>query len=244
MARRPRQSTKNAAYALALGGISAALALLLVWLGVVTRYVTVAFFAAAGCAVTVPLTKRYWFSAVASLLVSAGLSFLVGDIASVSGYAVYFGPMAVISAVMWEKKVKWYIAYPVKIVWINAAVAALYYGLGAMEVLAPDIAAAMPYWAIAIVATVALLLIDLLMTYAYRTLKTVTAKVIRDKDGGEATAEDIARAELEDMDPFGRDEEEDDARDSAGKRAPRADEGSPDESGERENEAGNKDDAN
>ena len=169
---------------------------------------------------------------------------MVGDIASVSGYAVYFGPMAVTSAVMWEKKAKWYIAYPVKIVWINAAVAALYYGLGAMEVLGPDIAAAMPYWAIAIVATVALLLIDLLMTYAYRTLKTVTAKVIRDKDGGEATAEDIARAELEDMDPFGRDEEEDDARDSAGKRAPRADEGSPDESGERENEAGNKDDAN
>ena len=85
MARRPRQSTKNAAYALALGGISAALALLLVWLGVVTRYVTVAFFAAAGCAVTVPLTKRYWFSAVASLLVSAGLSFLVGDIADYEG---------------------------------------------------------------------------------------------------------------------------------------------------------------
>ena len=102
----------------------------------------------------------------------------------------------------------------------------------------------MPYWAIAIVATVALLLIDLLMTYAYRTLKTVTAKVIRDKVGGEATAEDIARAELEDMDPFGRDEEEDDARDGAGKRASRAAEGSPNESGERESEAGNKDDAN
>ena len=244
MKRKSGRSARKTAYALALAGSSAALALLFVWLGVVVRYVTVAMFAAAGVAVMAPVTKKYYASAVFAYLVSAGLGFLVGDVTTVAGYAIYFGPMALISAVMWEKNVKWFVSYPVKIVWINAAVAALYYGLGAMEVLAPDLAAAMPYWAIAIVATIALLLIDLLMTYAYRTLKTVTAKVIRDKDGGEATAEDIARAELEDMDPFGRDEEEDDARDGAGKRAPRAAEGSPNESGERGEEEEKKDDAN
>ena len=150
---------KRTAYALALAGISAALALLFVWLGVVTRYVTVAFFAAAGLAVSIPLCKRYYASGVFALLVSAGLSFLVGDVSAVAGYAIYFGPMALISAVMWEKKVKWYISYPVKIVWINGAIAALYFGLQAIEVLAPDLAAALPYWAIAIVGTVGLLLI-------------------------------------------------------------------------------------
>ena len=45
--KRRRISAKKTAYALALAGISAALALLFVWLGVVVRYVTVAMFAAA-----------------------------------------------------------------------------------------------------------------------------------------------------------------------------------------------------
>ncbi len=196
---------KRTAYALALAGISAALALLFVWLGVVTRYVTVAFFAAAGLAVSIPLCKRYYASGVFALLVSAGLSFLVGDVSAVAGYAIYFGPMALISAVMWEKKVKWYISYPVKIVWINGAIAALYFGLQAIEVLAPDLAAALPYWAIAIVGTVGLLLIDLLMNFAYRNLRTVAAKVIRDGGEGGVTAEEFA-AESDD-DPFGRDDD-------------------------------------
>lgn len=196
---------KRTAYALALAGISAALALLFVWLGVVTRYVTIAFYAAAGLAVNVPLSKKYYASSTFALLVSVGLSFLVGDVAAVSGYALYFGPMALISAIMWEKRVKWYIAYPVKVVWINGAIAALYFGLKGIQVLAPDLAAALPYWAIAVVGTVALLLIDLLMNYAYRNLKTVAAKVIRDKDEREVTEEELRAAEEDDADPFERD---------------------------------------
>ena len=196
---------KRTAYALALAGISAALALLFVWLGVVTRYVTIAFYAAAGLAVNVPLCKKYYASSIFALLVSVGLSFLVGDVAAVSGYALYFGPMALISAIMWEKRVKWYIAYPVKVVWINGAIAALYFGLKGIQVLAPDLAAALPYWAIAVVGTVALLLIDLLMNYAYRNLKTVAAKVIRDKDEREVTEEELRAAEEDAADPFERD---------------------------------------
>lgn len=210
---------KKTAYALALAGISAALALLFVWLGVVTRYVTIAFYAAAGLAVNVPLTKKYYASSVFALLVSAGLSFLVGDVAAVAGYALYFGPMALISAVMWEKKVKWYISYPVKIVWINGALAALYYGLQGLQLIAPDLAAALPYWAIAIIGTVALLLVDLLMNFAYANLKTVAAKVIRDKDAGEVTEEELRKAEELDSDPFERDEN----ADGGGESAPRSD---------------------
>ena len=134
-----RISARKTAYALALAGISAALALLFVWLGVVVRYVTVAMFAAAGVAVMVPVTKHYYASAVLAYIVSAGLGFLVGDVTAVVGYAVYFGPMALISAVMWEKNVRWFISYPVKIVFINAALAALYYGLQGLEILAPDL---------------------------------------------------------------------------------------------------------
>lgn len=200
--KRRRISAKKTAYALALAGISAALALLFVWLGVVVRYVTVAMFAAAGVAVMAPVTKRYYASAAFAYVVSAGLGFLVGDVTTVVGYALYFGPMALISAVMWEKKVKWYISYPVKIVFINGALAALYFGLQAIEVLAPDVAAYFDYWAIALLGTIALLLIDLLMNYVYRTMRKVLAKVIRDKDSAQATEEEIRAEDEDDAPPF------------------------------------------
>lgn len=200
--KRRRISAKKTAYALALAGISAALALLFVWLGVVVRYVTVAMFAAAGVAVMAPVTKRYYASAVFTYVVSAGLGFLVGDVTTVVGYALYFGPMALISAVMWEKKVKWYISYPVKIVFINGALAALYFGLQAIEVLAPDVAAYFDYWAIALLGTIALLLIDLLMNYVYRTMRKVLAKVIRDKDSAQVTEEEIRAEDEDDAPPF------------------------------------------
>lgn len=200
--KRRRISAKKTAYALALAGISAALALLFVWLGVVVRYVTVAMFAAAGVAVMAPVTKRYYASAVFAYVVSAGLGFLVGDVTAVAGYALYFGPMALISAVMWEKKVKWYVSYPVKIVFINGALAALYFGLQAIEVLAPDVAAYFDYWAIALLGTIALLLIDLLMNYVYRTMRKVLAKVIRDKDSAQVTEEEIRAEDEDDAPPF------------------------------------------
>lgn len=200
--KRRRISAKKTAYALALAGISAALALLFVWLGVVVRYVTVAMFAAAGVAVMAPVTKRYYVSAAFAYVVSAGLGFLVGDVTTVVGYALYFGPMALISAVMWEKKVKWYVSYPVKIVFINGALAALYFGLQAIEVLAPDVAAYFDYWAIALLGTIALLLIDLLMNYVYRTMRKVLAKVIRDKDSAQVTEEEIRAEDEDDAPPF------------------------------------------
>ena len=202
MKRRSRISARKTAYALALAGISAALALLFVWLGVVVRYVTVAMFAAAGIAVMAPVTKHYYASAVFAYIVSAGLGFLVGDVTAVAGYAIYFGPMALISAVMWEKKVKWFIAYPVKIVFINAALAALYYGLQGLEVLAPDVVAVFDYWAIAILGTVALLLIDLFMCYVYRTLRHILVKVLRDKDASPVTQEEIEKEDEESSSPF------------------------------------------
>ncbi len=216
MKTRPKFTARKTAYALALAGISAALALFCVWLGVVVRYITIAMFAAAGIAVMAPVTKRYYASAIFAYAVSAGLSFLVGDVTTVVGYVLYFGPMAIISAIMWEKKVRWFVAYPVKIVFINGALAALYYGLQAIAVLAPDIAGYFDYWAIAILGTVALLLIDLFMSYVYRTLRRVIFKVIRDKD-----TDAVRPDELDDTDDFNPFDEGDGA--SPG---PREDDGS------------------
>ena len=94
---RKKISRQEAVYRVALAGISAAVALLMVWLGVVVKFSTVAFFIAAAVALMVPLSQKYYISSVLAYVVSAGLSFLVaGDVFSVMGYVVYFGPMAII----------------------------------------------------------------------------------------------------------------------------------------------------
>lgn len=58
--------------------------------------------------------------------------------------------------------------------------------------LAPDFAAYFDYWAIAILGTIALLLIDLFMNYLYRIVKRVLSRVIRDKNISSVTPEEIA----------------------------------------------------
>ena len=71
-------SRQGAIYRVALAGISAALALLLVWLSVIARYGTLGFFAAAALVIMIPLSKKYYVSALFAYAVSAGLSVLVG----------------------------------------------------------------------------------------------------------------------------------------------------------------------
>ena len=60
-------SRQETIYAVALAGISAAVALLMVWLGVVVRFSTVAFFIAASIAVMVPASQKYYFSSSLAL---------------------------------------------------------------------------------------------------------------------------------------------------------------------------------
>ncbi len=201
---RGKISHKRTAYALALAGISAALALLFVWLGVITRYVTIAFYVVAGLAVAIPLSKGYYLSSIFALVVSVGLSFLVGDIAAVSGYAIYFGPATFISCLLCEKKIKWYITYPVKVIWINGTLAVLYYALQGLDIFSVELVSILPYWAIAIIGTVALLVIDIFILYVYKNLKVVLSKVIRDKDEQKVTEEDLYGED--ESDPFEMDD--------------------------------------
>lgn len=211
-----RLSSGKAAYALALAGISAALALLFVWLGVVLRYVTVAMFVAAGCAVAVPMLKKYYVSSLLAYVVSAGLSFLIGDVAAVAGYAVYFGPMALISVFMNEKRVKPFITYPVKIVIINAALAVLYFALKAIGFMAPDLADKFPYWAIALAGTAILLVVDVFVLYLMKGIRAALSKVLRDKYADRVTEDEIAAQDAAEMNPFD-DEEEHSPKSGVGK---------------------------
>lgn len=168
-------------YRVALAGISAAVALLMVWLGVVVRFSTIAFFIAASVALMVPLSQKYYLSSVLAYVVSAGLSFAVaGDVFSVMGYVVYFGPMAIISGIMFNHsdKINRWVQLIVKIVYINGALALLYFVCHNI-VLDSSIVDKVQYWMIALFGTIILVALDYALQFIYKRIAILVGKALR-----------------------------------------------------------------
>lgn len=168
-------------YRVALAGISAAVALLMVWLGVVVRFSTIAFFIAASVALMVPLSQKYYLSSVLAYVVSAGLSFAVaGDVFSVMGYVVYFGPMAIISGIMLNHsdKINRWVQLIVKIVYINSALALLYFVCHNI-VLDSSIVDKVQYWMIALFGTIILVALDYALQFIYKRIAILVGKALR-----------------------------------------------------------------
>lgn len=168
-------------YRVALAGISAAVALLMVWLGVVVRFSTIAFFIAASVALMVPLSQKYYLSSVLAYVVSAGLSFAVaGDVFSVMGYVVYFGPMAIISGIMLNHsdKINQWVQLIVKIVYINGALALLYFVCHNI-VLDSSIVDKVQYWMIALFGTIILVALDYALQFIYKRIAILVGKALR-----------------------------------------------------------------
>lgn len=176
---RKKLNRQEAIYQLALAGISSAVALLFVWLSVIVRFSTVAFYIAASLAIMIPLTKRYYLAGFFAYGVASALGFVIaGDIYTVVGFVAYFGPMALITGIMCNKKVKWFIALPVKILYINGALALLYFVCHTIMIDA-SIMEKIDYWVIALVGTLALVLIDYALQFIYSRLTPIVEKVLR-----------------------------------------------------------------
>ena len=174
-------SRQEPVYRVALAGISAAVALLMVWLGVVVRFSTIAFFIAASVALMVPLSQKYYLSSVLAYVVSAGLSFAVaGDVFSVMGYVVYFGPMAIISGIMLNHsdKINRWVQLIVKIVYINGALALLYFVCHNI-VLDSSIVDKVQYWMIALFGTIILVALDYALQFIYKRIAILVGKALR-----------------------------------------------------------------
>lgn len=178
---RKKISRQEAVYRVALAGISAAMALLMVWLGVVVRFSTIAFFIAASVALMVPLSQKYYLSSVLAYVVSAGLSFAVaGDVFSVMGYVLYFGPMAIISGIMLNHsdKINRWVQLIVKIVYINGALALLYFVCHNI-VLDSSIVDKVQYWMIALFGTIILVALDYALQFIYKRIAILVGKALR-----------------------------------------------------------------
>lgn len=166
---------------IAVAGISAGLMLLFLYLAVIVRVGSISLFVAASVVLMVPISKKYYVAAVFAYVASSLLAFaIVGDILQVLGFIIYFGPMTIASCVMAEKKVKPYITFPVKIVYINATLAILYFATNTLVVDFSSLGINLHYAVIAVVGTVLLLLLDTLMLMLYVRLKPLMDKVIKD----------------------------------------------------------------
>lgn len=191
-------SRQDAIYSIALAGISAGLALLLVWLGVITNYTTIAFFVAASLAVVVPLTKKYYVSSIIAYAVSAGLSFVVtGNIISVIGYIIYFAPTAILTGVFCNLKLKLWLQLIIKLVFINIVLAILYFLFGSI-IISQDVVE-IKYWMVAVIGSICLILIDILVQVCYKQINILMGKVLRNNQPKESE-KDIEEDEKED--PF------------------------------------------
>ncbi len=241
-------SRQETIYAVALAGISAAVALLMVWLGVVVRFSTVAFFVAASIAIMVPASQKYYVSSIFAYVVSAGLSFLVaGDVFSVMGYVVYFGPMGIITAGLFnhKDKVKWWIALLVKVAYINGALAILYF-LCHNVVIDESIADKLQYWMIALVGTALLVAIDYVLQFVYSRAGMLLSKALRKKETSAKTDEQADDEEdfydERGESPFDEFECQSDEKDSQNE-AKNADDSQSDESSEHNSDSSSDDDS-
>lgn len=132
-------------------------------------------------ALMVPLSQKYYLSSVLAYVVSAGLSFAVaGDVFSVMGYVVYFGPMAIISGIMLnhsDKIIRW-VQLIVKIVYINGALALLYFVCHNI-VLDSSIVDKVQYWMIALFGTIILVALDYALQFIYKRIAILVGKALR-----------------------------------------------------------------
>lgn len=182
--RKNKISRQGAIYRVALAGIASALALLLVWLSVLARYGTLGFFAAAGIVLLIPMSKKYYLSAVFAYVVSAGLCVLVGDLASVMGYILYFGPVSLLIGIFANKKIKWWIAVPIIIAYSVSMLALLYFVFKSV-IVSYDALSDVKFWVVALVGTPVLMAICGVEYLAYVRIVPLVARVIRDGENEE-----------------------------------------------------------
>ncbi len=169
-------------YEVALAGISTALAFLLLAISMLVRYGSIGFFFVAALAICMPIKKRYYFAPIAAYIASSLLCLAMPyDIMSVMGFIFYFGPITIVGIILYEKNIKWFIIYPIKLIYMAGSIAFMYYVAGTIMI-SPDIIGAIPFWAVELAGVPILLALDIAMLFIYKFLAPKVCRVIRDKD--------------------------------------------------------------
>ncbi len=118
---------KRLSFELSLAGISAALAIIFLVLAYYTRLAALACYALAGFSLCLPLYVESLRSTALAYVVSALLGFLFTNYIFAMPFILIFGPHIVLSAVCGKYlRKKWYFTIPIKIVFINIVLFAVF----------------------------------------------------------------------------------------------------------------------
>ena len=202
-------------YEVALAGITTALVFLLLAISMIVKYGSIGFFFFASLALVLPLYKKYYFATIFAYIAASLLCLAMPyDIMSAMGFIFYFGPISIASIIMYEKKVKWYISYPIKAIYMAGSIAFLYFVAGNIMV-DFNVIKSIPFWAIELIGIVILLAMDIAQTFIYRWFAPIVGKVIRDKKSAKNTEEiDSQNETIQDTEnPFEGEEKEDEKHD-------------------------------
>ncbi|MDR3216060.1 MAG: hypothetical protein LBT55_01425 [Clostridiaceae bacterium] len=171
---------------IAFAGVSAGITLLFIWLANVVSVMSLTFYALSAVALMLPLCKKYYVAAVFAYIAAGLLSFfIVGNIFKVLPFVIFIGPFVVTSITMSLKNVKPYMEIPVKILFINAVLAVLYFALGVVLFSVDSYLynllniKNLHYAWIAVIATMVLLFADAIMLRIFAVMQKTMDRVIK-----------------------------------------------------------------
>jgi len=115
---------------IALSGISAAFAVIAVVLSYYVTMLTLAFYALASVALTLPLLGESGRGTVLAYVASVGLCFLFVGYIAVMPYVIMFGPYTILFYYLRKYLKKWYFCLPIKVAFANLSFLATFYAVG------------------------------------------------------------------------------------------------------------------
>ena len=162
---------------IALSGISTALAIVFVVMAVYIEPMTLSFYVLSAIATMLPITKGSYKGAMLSCIATIILSVSIATVKALP-FAIFFGPYTIVALVL-SKKLKWYFAYPIKLIWFNLVLYILYLVVGLVVIDFSQLGFELEYWTIALVGSVLFLVYDYMMQYIFRVLKYLVDKRIK-----------------------------------------------------------------
>lgn len=161
---------------IAIAGITAALALVFALLSVFIEVLTVTFGFLSALSVMLPIARGRYIGGVLGYIAASLLTMLFGGVINALPFILVYGGFTLLSTLAYEKKVKPYITYPVKILWINGSLALLYLVTKLMVINFDRLGFKPHYLVVCLAATAIGLLYDYVLILVYKRTKRLADK--------------------------------------------------------------------
>lgn len=163
---------KDAARRIALSAIGAAISLAAVTAAFYVQNMTLSFNIIAALGIMLPLTKKYFREAILAYIAVSAIGAIYTTI-YILPFVLVTGGFTIAEIFMYEKKIKLYISYPIKIIWSCIVFLILYY---AVKILALDLTKlgledlhpALIYFLFNLVFTICFIVYDAVMLWTYK----------------------------------------------------------------------------